>query len=252
MFESMKIIILAAGRGSRMQHRTDSVPKCMCKVAGKTILERCLDTLDRCNINRRDIGIVTGYRNELFNIPEVRYFHNSEWENTNMFVSLTKAEEWLENDICIVCYADIIFSEKAILDLINNDWAMALTYYTEFHELWKERMENPLDDLETFVLSEDKECLVQIGKKPSSLSEIEGQYMGIIRFTPESWNWVREVITNPLPKSIKKLDMTTLLNALIENGKKIYAIPNSDLWLECDTEKDIEVYEKKYSGFLAI
>ena len=243
----MKIIILAAGRGSRMQHRTDNIPKCMCKVAGKTILERCLDTLDRCNINRWDIGIVTGYRNDLFKEPSVRYFHNSEWENTNMFVSLTKAEEWLENEPCIVCYSDIIFSENAILDLINNDSAIALTYYTEFLDLWSERMENPLDDLETFVLSEDKSHLIQIGKKPSNLSEIDGQYMGLIRFTPESWGWVKKVIINPLPKPIEKLDMTTLLNALIEDGKIISAIPNSELWRECDTEKDIEVYENIYS-----
>lgn len=246
----MKVIILAAGRGSRMKKRTDNIPKCMCKVAGKTILERCLKTLDSCNISKNDIGIVTGYRNDLFKESEVRYFHNSEWERTNMFVSLTKAEEWLEKESCIVCYSDIIFSKKAVTDLIDNNSPMALTYYTKFLELWNERMDNPLADLETFVLSEDKRYLIQIGKKPSDLSEIEGQYMGLIRFTPESWEWVKKIIIKTLPKSLEKLDMTTLLNALIIDGKKICAIPNSEFWLECDTEKDIEVYEEKYSEIL--
>lgn len=41
----MKLIILAAGRGSRMGKRTENLPKCMCKLAGKTLLTRCLQTL---------------------------------------------------------------------------------------------------------------------------------------------------------------------------------------------------------------
>ena len=37
----MKIIILAAGRGSRMGERTNNLPKCMCKLLGKPLLVRC-------------------------------------------------------------------------------------------------------------------------------------------------------------------------------------------------------------------
>ena len=36
----MKIIILAAGRGSRMGERTNNLPKCMCKLLGKPLLVR--------------------------------------------------------------------------------------------------------------------------------------------------------------------------------------------------------------------
>ena len=36
----MKIIILAAGRGSRMGERTKNLPKCMCKLLGKPLLVR--------------------------------------------------------------------------------------------------------------------------------------------------------------------------------------------------------------------
>ena len=98
----MKIIILAAGRGSRMGERTKNLPKCMCKLLGKTLLVRCLETLEKANIKKEDIGIVTGYMKDKITIDGVTYFHNEDWSTTNMFISLTKARSWLENDVCIL------------------------------------------------------------------------------------------------------------------------------------------------------
>ena len=65
----MKVIILAAGRGSRLGMRTKDRPKCMCTLQGKTLLDRCLDTLDQAKISREDIAIVTGYCSNMFDIP---------------------------------------------------------------------------------------------------------------------------------------------------------------------------------------
>ena len=57
----MKVIILAAGRGSRLGERTKDRPKCMVEICGKTILERCISSLEEAGIHRDDIAIVTGY-----------------------------------------------------------------------------------------------------------------------------------------------------------------------------------------------
>ena len=58
----MKTIILAAGRGSRLGERTKDRPKCMCTLQGRTLLDRCMETLERAGVSPADIGIVTGYR----------------------------------------------------------------------------------------------------------------------------------------------------------------------------------------------
>lgn len=110
-------------------------------------------------------------------------------------------------------------------------------------------MADPMADLETFRI-DAQGMLTEIGKKPSSRADVMGQYMGLIRFTPESWNWAMQTIADPLPKSVAKLDMTTLLQGMLEHGYPIHTIATDELWLECDTQQDIEVYEDKYAAYL--
>lgn len=247
----MKVIILAAGRGSRLGERTKDRPKCMVEVGGKTILSRCMETLAQAGISRSQVGIVTGYRRDLIKEPGVTYYHNADWENTNMFCSLTEAKEWLEWEPCLVCYSDVIFSPKAVAALRDCTAPLAITYFTGFWELWSARMDDPLSDLETFRM-DAQGMLTEIGKKPSCREEVMGQYMGLIRFTPESWQWVMQTIQNPLPKPVAKLDMTTLLQGILELGYPIQTIATDDLWLECDTQQDIEAYEEQYADYLAV
>lgn len=245
----MKVIILAAGRGNRLGERTKDRPKCMCTLQGRTLLDRCLESLAGAGIALGDTGIVTGYRSEMFTIPDVTYFHSPDWEKTNMFWSLTMAREWLKREPCIVCYSDVVFSSGTFRTLVESTAPLAITYYTGYWELWSQRMEHPLEDLETFRLSPEGQ-LTEIGRKPRSREEIQGQFMGLLRFTPESWAWVEEAIQTPMAKTVEKLDMTTLLQELLQRGHPVQAIPTDDLWLECDSEHDIEVYEACYGALL--
>lgn len=245
----MKVIILAAGRGNRLGKRTKDKPKCMCELCGRTLLDRCLDTLERAGVSRSDIGIVTGYRGNMFQSKGVTYFHNPNWEHTNMFWSLTMAREWLKQGPCIVCYSDIVFAPQAIGELRKTDAPLAVTSYRGCWDLWKLRMENPLEDLETFR-TDGEGRLLEIGLKPGSPADVQGQFMGLLRFTPESWGWVEETIKHPLPKTAEKLDMTTLLQGMIQQGYPVQTISTDWLWLECDSEQDIEAYEQRFAEML--
>ena len=242
----MKTIILAAGRGSRLGERTKDRPKCMCTLQGRTLLDRCMETLEKAGVAPADIGIVTGYRSEMFTVPGVTYFHSPDWEKTNMFWSLTMAREWLGQEPCIVCYSDVVFSPGAFQWLAGSSETLSITFFRGYWDLWSRRMEDPLADLETFQLSEEGR-LLEIGKKPRGRDEIQGQFMGLLRFTPESWAWVEETIRQPMAKTVEKLDMTTLLQELLQREYPVQAISTSDLWLECDSEQDILVYEREFS-----
>ena len=52
----MKVIILAAGQGTRLRPLTDGRPKCMVEVNGRSIIERQLDIMYSCGVKEEEIG----------------------------------------------------------------------------------------------------------------------------------------------------------------------------------------------------
>ena len=58
MWWRMRVIILAAGQGTRLRPLTDDKPKCMVEVNGKSIIERQLSVMYNCGIREEDITIV--------------------------------------------------------------------------------------------------------------------------------------------------------------------------------------------------
>src|SRR5712672_4845677 len=57
---TMKAVILAAGKGTRMKELTDELPKPMLKVQGRPILEHILQGILAAEV--QEIFIVTGFR----------------------------------------------------------------------------------------------------------------------------------------------------------------------------------------------
>ena len=75
-----------------------------------------------------------------------------------------------------------------------------------------------------------------------------GQHMGLIKISPSIWRFIEYAITLPMEKTIEKLDMTTLLQHLIDLRKESKVIATSDLWLECGNQNDVEIYENLYNN----
>lgn len=242
----MKAIILAAGRGSRMKEQTADRPKCLIELWDQTLLEMNLAALEQAGFEQKDIGIITGYRADKIPSQGLKQWHNARWQETNMFYTLTMAEEWLTSEPCIVCYSDIVYHPKAITALKEAAHDLAITYYTDFRQLWELRFDDPLSDVESFKIDSEGK-IIEIGQQVTLMEDVQGQFMGLIRFTPASWQIVKQAILQPMPKTIEQLDMTTLLSHLITQGYAIYGLPIDDLWLECDNAHDLTLYEQHYT-----
>ena len=67
---NLKVIILAAGMGSRLRPLSNDKPKCMIKLLNETLIQRQVKIFHSCNIN--EITVVTGYKSEVMKFPHPR------------------------------------------------------------------------------------------------------------------------------------------------------------------------------------
>ncbi len=212
-----------------MKGLTEKQPKCRAVLHGKQLIEWQLEALERSGIV--DISVVRGYLADNFQYP-LKYFENSRWAETNMVVSLMAACEWLEGDTCIVSYSDIVYRPECIRILANSDADIAVAYDPNWERLWGMRFEDPLSDAETFRLDGDN--VIEIGGKTMRIEDIQGQYLGLLRFTPKGWGTVSKYICEQPPEVNDQLDMTGLLRALIDQGVTITGVPIESNWYEVD------------------
>ena len=237
----MKAIILAAGRGSRMKKMTLDKPKCLLELGGYSLLNWQIKALVRAGIS--SITAVRGYKKELISNESISYLENERWKNTNMVYTLYCAREILKTNTCLVSYSDIVYHPSIVEALMNSDGDISITYDIKWEELWKERFIDPLLDAESFETSQS--YLKEIGEKPSNISEIQGQYMGLIKITPNGWLKIETFISLLNPMELDKLDMTSLFKALLKEGITIKTVPIQGKWCEVDREEDLRLYQKR-------
>ena len=82
-------VILAAGMAKRLRPLTDTKPKCLLEVGGRTLLERTIDAMRQAGIS--EFVVVTGYRGDMIrhflnvqcSMFNVQYLHNADYEHNN-------------------------------------------------------------------------------------------------------------------------------------------------------------------------
>ncbi len=252
----MNAIILAAGEGKRLRPITNDKPKSLVKLFGKTLLEWQLSIFQKCGID--DICVVTGYNSQLINYPGLDYIKNNNFMNTNMMESLFCASEKFKEST-IVSYADIIFEEKILRALIGSDEDFSIIIDKNWKEYWELRFENPIKDAESLKIDNDG-FITNIGKKVNAVGEIEGQYIGLMKFQNNAIKKIKSFYngckltyernnTNPLNHNLpfKNSYMTDFLQGLIDNGSKLKAVTIAGGWLELDSMNDYNLYTKSNS-----
>ncbi len=241
----MKGIILAAGQGTRLRPLTDDRPKCMVEVDGRSIIERQLEVMRACGIE--DIVVVAGYLEQKIHFDGVTKVINPKFENTNMVATLMYAKKYFDDDI-IVSYGDIVYSENVLKKLMRAKGdEIYVVVDRAWRAYWEARMENPLDDAETLKLDSDG-YITELGKVPASYEEIEGQYIGLMKFSKTVIGQIVETY-NELPsngdydgKDRDNMYMTSFLQILSKNVAPLKAVFIENGWMEVDTPSDLEYH----------
>jgi len=241
----MKVIILAAGQGTRLRPLTDNKPKCMVKLLGKPLIQHQIETLRRNGIG--DIHIATGYLQEKIDFEGITKHFNPKYASTNMVSTLFCAEDAMQGDDLLIAYGDIVFNDYVLKKIIQNDSDISVVVDKDWKKYWSARMENPLEDAETLKIDENGN-IKELGKKPSSYDEIEGQYIGLIKIKESMLNRFKEFYKNLDKestyegKNYENMFMTSFLQMIADNLSPLTPVYINNGWMEVDAPTDLEFY----------
>lgn len=235
-------VILAAGRGSRLGALTEAAPKCLTMVAGRTLLDWMLDALFQSGIER--VLIVGGYGYEslaAYQSPCVATICHNRWSETNMLGTLRMADTWLASQPCLITYSDIAVLPAHLARLRSAPDDIVVANNTRWHSLWVERFQDALDDAENFVA--EAGVLLSIGGRATSVTAIGGQFMGLVKTTPNGWAQLNAILTND-PALARTGDTTKLLARALDEGVAINVVDCEGGWIEIDSLSDLRAVER--------
>ena len=171
----MKAIILAAGKGTRLDGAAVK-PKCLVKIGGSTLLQRQIETLRDANI--RKIVVVVGFGAESIRKAcdsEISFVENRHFAETSSMYSLWLAREHL-TDGFVVLNSDVLFHPELLSDLLESSHPDALLLSKT------EDQSGPLGDEEMKVKLQGDDLVVDISKQMDPM-DADGENVGIVKFS---------------------------------------------------------------------
>jgi UDP-N-acetylglucosamine diphosphorylase / glucose-1-phosphate thymidylyltransferase / UDP-N-acetylgalactosamine diphosphorylase / glucosamine-1-phosphate N-acetyltransferase / galactosamine-1-phosphate N-acetyltransferase len=213
----VKAVLLAAGEGQRLLPITSTRPKHLIKIAGKPILQFCLDAVKKAGIT--EAIIVTHYMGDKIKAYfgdgssqglKITYVEQQEILGTGNAASV--AESYVEGEFVLI-YGDLLFAQDAVkqaVDLYRKakpDAVMAVV---------------PVDKPESYGIIEFGEGKKvkrivekpEAGKAPSNLANA-----GVYVFSTEVFEKLRHVKKSPRGE----WELTDALTMLAAEGKTVLA-----------------------------
>lgn len=224
----MKAVIIAAGRGERMEYLTSHTPKPLITLKKHSLIEYVISSCKKAGII--DFMIVTGYKGELIQRKlgegkelgvNIKYVSNSQWQKGNA-TSLFSAREELEDDKnFILSMSDHIYNEALIIKALND--------YNGKPMVCVDRNPVHVKDLEdaTKVMVRLNGSVKDIGKEIVEWNHID---TGVFILPSNVFKVLDETVS----------EISELMMMLIE-AKQLVACDVTDIpWLDIDTLQDLE------------
>jgi histidinol-phosphate/aromatic aminotransferase/cobyric acid decarboxylase-like protein/choline kinase len=255
-------LILAAGIGRRLGELTADRPKAMVEVAGRTLIERAMDSLAQLGVSR--IVLVVGYKAERLmmligdsyeGIPVI-YVTNPEYSTTNNIYSLYRARQEFAADDSLLLEADVIF-DHSILEGLATDPRANVVAVARYHSGLEGTVVtlNQSGHVDAFIPKQFQDhdrsdYFKTINIYKFSKKYIESTYMPFLNAYVEAigknayYEEVLSILTGPtLPK----------LSALIIADHRWYEIDNAQDLLNAGTvfappEEIYSAYASRYGG----
>jgi dTDP-glucose pyrophosphorylase len=235
----MKVVILAAGKGTRMRELTNELPKPMLKVHGKPILEHIIEGIMAAGI--REIFIVTGFKAETI---ESHFGDGSQWkariaygrqlvqDGTGKAPELAK--EFVGTSPFLLTYGDILVKPETYRQMVqrfhDGDFSGVITV-TGSEDVTKGGL----------VFFDGKFCLKRLVEKPSAAQLEELRREGWLKPGDTAWYNAGIYIFRPsvfeftasLQKSPRgEYELTDAVSAVVAAGHVIAGMQIEGRWVD--------------------
>ena len=244
----MQTLILAAGQGTRLRPYTNDRPKCMVSLAGSPLLHHQMAAMAACGVED-NITVVGGYRADDLDTLQADRVLNPRYDATNMVLTLFCARDrMVDGEDLLISYGDIVYEPRVLQAVLDCDAPVCLAADREWRRLWQLRMEEPLDDAETFRMDADG-YVTELGRKPVSYQDVEAQYMGLVKIRGDHvarFKAFFDALDRAATYDGKDFDnmyMTSLIQGMIDAGWAVRACLVNNGWLEVDTADELVAYE---------
>ena len=228
-------VILAAGMAKRLRPLTDTKPKCLLEVGGKTLLQRTVDAMTAAGIT--EFVVVTGYRGNMirdfltihYPLSTIHYLDNVDYEHNNNIYSLWMSGQIVRGQEFLLMDSDILCDPAAVLRIASEpEAALAVNR----HELGEEEMKVVVDD-QMRITEISKTC------RPE---DAMGESVGIEKMTAAySEALFRELDQMILQEGLIDIFYERAFERLIPQGHTFRVIDTTDYFsYELDTPEDFQ------------
>jgi bifunctional UDP-N-acetylglucosamine pyrophosphorylase/glucosamine-1-phosphate N-acetyltransferase len=217
----MKAVVLAAGKGTRLEPLTNTTPKCMLPLAGKPILEHIVLALRGAGIT--DIAMVVGYKSKAI----MDYFGDG--ADYGVKLSYVTQEEKLGTahalgmanlkEDFLALNGDTLISPQTLGEVLRSHEGSAT--------LALRNVENPRNY--GAVILEGERVVKLVEKPEKKVSPLINA--GIYVFSPEIFKAIKKT-----GKSERgEYELTSAINILIEEGNQVRGVEIKGLWEDVGT-----------------
>ena len=239
----MKLVIIAAGRGSRLSSISNGIPKILIEVFNQTLLEHLIENCVSVGIS--DIVIVTGHKSEMihdyiskneFNI-NIELTYNDDWDLPNGISVLTSKNNIPKNHDFMISMSDHFYNDELLLKIKNSD---LLNTLVNVGADYKTNVIHDPDDAMKLIIEKDSNLVSAMSKDLLRYNAVD---CGLFKCKYEFFSILQEAKDN------RKYSLSDACNVLINNQDLGGVNIDDSLWLDIDTPEALVYINKNRKLF---
>jgi len=248
----VKAIIIGAGRGSRLRHLTEEIPKTLVPILGRPMLDSVLEALAAGQLVPPDVIFICGYLKEAIQAryPALEYVENTEWERNNILASLMYARDHM-SDGFVSTYADIVYRPAIVEAIVASPHDITLACDTAWRRRYTGRSQHPETDAEK--LRADGDRVVELSRRIAS-EQAAGEFIGVLKASPagaarlcRAFDAARAEYAGKVfreGRTFEKAYLIDLLQHMLEQGEIMHRVDTDGGYMEIDTLEDASLAEQ--------